>query len=159
MLYAIYLNSYAGATFEVDGFTKQVSIQTKNVLIFFGQDVEISKHPLDTSYKLALNGKVVARVIEGCNAINVMVLFTAFVFAFSSTFKKTSLFILFGIALIHLLNIIRIVLLTIALYHYPQYKELLHGTVFPLFIYGVVFLLWIVWITKFSGYVSTTNAK
>ncbi|MCU0351467.1 MAG: exosortase family protein XrtF [Flavobacterium sp.] len=159
LLYAVYLNRYDSKTFEVDSFTKQVSIQTKNVLIFFGEDAAISKHPSDASYKLALNGKVVARVIEGCNALSVMILFAAFVFAFSATFKKTSLFVLFGAILIHVLNIFRIVLLTLALYHYPEHKELLHGTIFPLFIYGVVFLLWIIWLTKFSGYVTKNIAE
>ena len=98
-----------------------------------------------------------ARVIEGCNAVSVMILFAAFVFAFSTQWKKTLLFILFGIVLIHVLNVIRIALLSFALYYYPQYEEILHGTIFPLFIYGVVFVLWILWVTKFSGYVKRTN--
>ena len=45
-----------------------------------------------------------------------------------------------------------IALLSYALYYYPTYEELLHGTVFPLFIYGVVFLLWVFWVLKFSAY-------
>jgi exosortase family protein XrtF len=82
-----------------------------------------------------------------------VILFAAFIFAFSNRWKKTGLYIVIGILIIHVLNIIRIALLTYALYYYPAYEELLHGTIFPLFIYGLVFLLWIFWITKFSGYV------
>jgi exosortase family protein XrtF len=50
------------------------------------------------------------------------------------------------------LNVIRIALIAIALYHYPEQEHLLHGVVFPLFIYGVVFLLWVIWVNKFSVY-------
>jgi hypothetical protein len=28
----------------------------------------------------------------------------------------------------------------------------LHGVLFPLFIYGVVFILWVIWVSKFSLY-------
>jgi exosortase family protein XrtF len=83
-----------------------------------------------------------------------MILFAAFIVAFSSTFKRTSLFIVGGLLVIHVLNIIRIALLSLGFYYYPEHKAILHDIVFPLFIYGVVFLLWIIWVTKLSG-----NAK
>ena len=80
-----------------------------------------------------------------------IILFAAFVFAFSSSVKRTFLYIIFGSVLIYILNIIRIALLTYSLYYYPQYEEFLHGTIFPLFIYGIVFLLWVGWVLKLSG--------
>lgn len=43
---------------------------------------------------------------------------------------------------------------SVALYHFPQYEHVLHNIVFPLVIYGIVFLLWILWVTKISGYKS-----
>jgi exosortase family protein XrtF len=86
-----------------------------------------------------------------------MILFAAFIFAFSNRLIKTFLFIITGLFLIYLLNITRIALLSYALYYYPTYEELLHGTIFPLFIYGIVFLLWIVWVTQFSGYDKKAN--
>lgn len=86
-------------------------------------------------------------------------MFAAFIFAFSNGFKRTISFILIGSFIIYGLNIVRIALLTYALYYYPEYEELLHGTVFPLFIYGVVFLLWILWVTKFSGYAKRNIEK
>ena len=96
--------------------------------------------------------KYLARIIEGCNAISVIILFASFIFAFSAKFKTTFLFILLGSALIFVLNILRIALLTIGLYYYPEYEEFLHNIVFPVVIYGVVFVLWIVWVIKFSSY-------
>ena len=85
-----------------------------------------------------------------------MILFAAFVVAFTGKWLRTLVFIVLGSAIIHLLNIVRIVLLSIALLNYPEQENLLHGVVFPLFIYGVVFGLWVVWVNKYSNYASGT---
>jgi exosortase/archaeosortase family protein len=45
--------------------------------------------------------------------------------------KNIALYIVSGIILIHILNIIRIALLSLHLYYYPEYEEILHGTIFP----------------------------
>ena len=151
-VYKMYLDQYYVTKNEVDSFTQVVANQTQKLISVFVENAELSSHEFEPSIKIFYNEKYVARIIEGCNAISVMILFSAFIFAFSTQWKKTGLYIIFGIILIHVLNIIRIGLLSFALYHYPEYEEILHGTIFPLFIYGVVFLLWILWVTKFSGY-------
>ncbi len=148
--YQLYLNSFDSEKFETDGFTEFVAVQTKDVLHLLGQDASIAPHATQPSVKLFLNGKFIARVVEGCNAMSVMILFVAFVIAFRGKVKQTIVFVLVGILIIHVLNILRIALLTIALYHYPEYEHILHGVVFPLFIYGVVFGLWVLWVQKFS---------
>jgi exosortase family protein XrtF len=151
------LNTYNSSLNEVDGISKLVANQTKDLLVFFGHEATIEAHPTEPSIKIFYKEKYVSRIVEGCNAISVMILFAAFIFAFSNRFIKSFLFILIGLFLIYLLNIIRIALLSYALYYYPTYEELLHGTIFPLFIYGIVFLLWIVWVTQFSGYDKKAN--
>ncbi len=156
-LYKIYLSQYDTANNEVDFFTELVANHTQKIMHVFVEKTYIQPHDFEPSIKFFYKDKYVARIIEGCNAISVMILFSAFIFAFSAEWKKTTLYIAFGIFLIHVLNVIRIALLSFAMYNYPDYEEILHGTVFPLFIYGVVFLLWILWITKFSGYVKRTS--
>ena len=111
-------------------------------------------HLKQAAYVFFVNNDSVARIVEGCNGVSVMILFIAFIIAFSTTFKKTSLYILIGLLIIHLLNIVRIALLGLGFYYYPEHEELLHDILFPLFIYGVVFALWVLWVMKFSG-----NAK
>ncbi|WP_445719441.1 exosortase family protein XrtF [Flavobacterium sp.] len=152
-IYKVYLNQYNVTKNEVDFFTEVVAKQTVYLLNLFADTSHTFPHEFESSIKLFYNHKYVARVVEGCNAISVMILFAAFVFSFSTQWKKTSLYIGLGILLIHILNVVRIALLCYALYYYPDYEKILHGSIFPLFIYGVVFLLWILWITKFSGYV------
>ncbi len=151
-IYKLYLNQFDTNQLEVDTISEKVAHQTVGVINFFGGEASTHHHDFEPSMKIFFKEKYSARIIEGCNAISVIILFAAFIFAFSNGLKKTSLFIIVGSLLIYILNIIRIALLTYALYYYPKHEELLHGTIFPLFIYGVVFLLWILWVTKFSGY-------
>jgi exosortase family protein XrtF len=153
----MYLNQYDIANNEVDFLTEMVANQTHFILSIFTENVSVAPHNSDPSIMIIYNHKFVARVIEGCNAISIMILFAAFVFAFSTHRKKTVLYIIFGVIVIHVLNVIRIAALTFALYYYPKYEEILHGTIFPLFIYSVVFVLWILWVTKFSGYVKRNS--
>lgn len=157
--YKMYLDQFNVEKNEVDYFTEVVAHQTKQFMLVFTDDAQSIRHTEEPSLKILYKQKYVARVIEGCNAVSVMILFAAFVFAFSTHWKKTLLYILSGIVLLHVLNVIRIALLSFALYYYPKYEELLHGTIFPLFIYGVVFILWILWVTKFSGYAKRTATK
>jgi exosortase family protein XrtF len=146
------LNSFDSSSFEVDSITDIVSVQTQQTIELFNYNSHLEPHPKQNSNMLFVEEKNVARVVEGCNAISVIILFIAFVIAFKGTWKRTVMFVLAGSILIYLLNVIRIALIAIALYHYPQHEHLLHGVVFPLFIYGVVFLLWVIWVSKFSVY-------
>ncbi|WP_298155292.1 exosortase family protein XrtF [Flavobacterium sp.] len=157
-LYQEYLNQFDAAKCEPDGATKLVSENTVWFLKLIGHDAEIYPHPNEASYKLFVEGHAVARIVEGCNAVSVMILFVAFIVAFSSRFLKTTLFIFSGVLLIHVLNVIRVGLISVAMRTYPQYKDFLHDIVFPLFIYGVVFGLWVLWINKFSSYAKKNPA-
>ena len=148
----MYLNGFDSKTFETDGITKFVAYQTEDLLQIMGQDAYTVPHLKQACMKLFFNGKYIARVVEGCNAMSVMILFVAFVVAFKGKLRHTLLFIIAGIFIIHILNVLRIALLSMALFHYREYEHILHGVIFPLFIYGVVFGLWVIWVQKFSTY-------
>ncbi len=151
VLYQWYLSQFDQQTFEVDGMTTLVAEQVKSVLSFFDYSISLRPYSKDASVLVSVDGRSVVRIIEGCNAISVMILFTAFIISFSRTFAKTLGFIILGIVLIHILNVLRIVLLIIGILKLPQYEHLLHGVVFPLIIYGFVFLLWVIWVNKFQS--------
>lgn len=159
VLYKLYLNQYDKGNFEIDIISKNVAYQTVGLINFFGGEAITYMHDLEASMKIIYKEKYAARIVEGCNAISVIILFASFVFAFSNGFKRTLSFIFFGTLLIYGLNIVRIALLTYFLYYYPQYETLLHGTIFPLFIYGVVFILWVLWVTRFSGFNQQNGKK
>ena len=157
IVYAFYLRRFDSVlTFEVDGLTQSVAHQVQWMLQILHYDCVLALHEHQASVKLILEGVYVSRVVEGCNGVSVMILFTSFVVAFSGKWKRTVGFILLGILIIHLLNVLRIALLSLALYLHPEYDDMLHSVVFPLCIYGVVFSLWVLWVNKFSGYAGKT---
>ena len=158
-IYWLYLEQFDADKHEPDGVTHMVAKQAMGLCLILGEQASIEPHDKEASYRFRVNGKRVARIVEGCNAVSVMILFTAFIIAFSSTVKRTALFIIAGIVIIHLLNIARVGLLCIAYFHYPEYQKLLHDIVFPLFIYGVVFVLWLLWVLKFSGNAYSSKNK
>ncbi len=151
-VYQQFLNQYDVKKFEVDAVTKLVAKQSVFVMKCFDTSSKSTPNFLDTSIKLYYKNTYVSRVVEGCNAISIMILFISFVVAFSSKFKPTILFLIFGISLIHLFNVLRIAFLNVLIHNYPNQKQLLHSVVFPLIIYGLVFGLWVIWVNKFSSY-------
>ncbi|MBL0014313.1 MAG: exosortase family protein XrtF [Flavobacterium sp.] len=152
-VYQSYLNRFDHTlAFEVDGFTKSVAGQVQRMLAFFNYNCQLQLHESQASIKLILNGVYVSRVVEGCNALSVIILFAAFVVAFSGKWVKTIAFLVIGSVLIHLMNVARIAILSVALLHYPKQESWLHGVVFPLIIYGFVFGLWVIWVNQFSNY-------
>lgn len=155
IIYQYYLNKFDIKNNEVDGFTKLVSTQVEQLLLFFNGDAYIELHPSQPCYKFFYNGKYVSRIIEGCNALSVINLFISFVIAFSGKLKNTIYFIISGSIIIHVLNITRIALLMVAFYNFPEANFILHDILFPLVIYGAVFILWIIWVNKFSFYAKT----
>lgn len=155
-IYESYLGKFDVSKMEMDGFTQLVANQTKELLLFFNADVRIAPNATEPAVNLYYNQKPIARIIEGCNGLSVIILFIAFIIAFSGKWKSTVLYIIGGSLLIHILNVVRIALLCVLLYFFPEQEHLLHGVIFPMFIYGVVFILWIIWINKFSKYASKT---
>lgn len=150
IVYHSYLSQFDVSKNQVDGFTKFVANQSQKILSLVDSNSYTATNLREPSVKLFYKGKWVARIIEGCNALSVIILFISFIIAFTGKLKKTVLYIVFGTLLIHFFNIIRIALLSMAVYHFPQYQDFLHTVVFPLFIYGVVFLLWVFWVNKYS---------
>lgn len=155
-IYQSYLSQFDYGEFEVDGFTQLVSKQTKDAMLFFNCEANIAPNTNEPAINLFYKQRHMARIIEGCNGLSVIILFISFVVAFSGKTRATILFIIGGSLLIHVLNVFRIVLLSILMFYFPEYEHVLHGVLFPLFIYGVVFLLWIIWVNKFSKYATKT---
>ena len=150
LLYKFYLNSFQ--TNDLDGISTFVGRNVEYLMNLFNCDILIQKSISHPHLEVWYNNKYVIRIVEGCNAVSVIILFVSFVIAFSGKFKTTVLFILSGILLIYIMNIIRIALLAVLLFYFPQSEHILHGVLFPLIIYGMVFILWVFWVNKFSKY-------
>lgn len=151
-IYAVYLNNYQvkDSSFQCAPITTKVADQTVSVLNFLGYHVTNVQHEAEMSVKLLVNNNYVARVIEGCNSVSIIILFIAFIIAFSGPKGTTFMYAIVGSIIIYIINILRIAFLTVMLSKYPDQQMVLHNLVFPAIIYGTTFLLWVIWVRKFS---------
>jgi exosortase family protein XrtF len=159
IMYQSYLSRFDVAKNELDGITKLVSEQAKALSVFFNYDATLVPNTTEAAMNFSYKNKVIARIIEGCNGVSVIILFISFVVAFSGKIKVTLIYILGGSLLIYILNVIRIAVICILMYYYPEQQHLLHDIFFPLIIYGVVFVLWIIWVNTFSKYARKTTTS
>lgn len=150
LCYQLYLTYLSSPEYYPDYFTNVVAHQTEQLISTFGYETYIAQTPNDESMSIAIGQQYVVRVIEGCNSISVLILFLSFILAFHADWKSTLLYIIAGCALIYVLNVLRVALITIGIHEIPEHKDLLHDVFFPLFIYGVVFLLWVIWVRYYQ---------
>lgn len=150
VLYKLYLNSFE--TNDIDGITYVVGRHVDYLMRLFNCDILIQKSLSGPYLEVWYNKYFILKIVEGCNAVSVIILFISFVVSFSGKLKTTLIFILSGVLFIYLMNVIRIALLTVLLFRYHEKEHILHGVFFPLIIYGLVFILWVIWVNKFSKY-------
>ncbi len=147
-IYNYYLGLYSGQT---DPLTIWVGESVSYIYKFL--DVNVQTTPLlhESGLKLIINNQYVARIVEGCTAISVIILFIAFIVSLGTSFKTSLIYAFIGSILIFVFNILRIVFLGYVLYAMPQYQMLAHQIIFPVLIYGLVIILWLIFIIKYYG--------
>lgn len=145
-LYQVYLNYSAG---DLDPVSKWVAQQSGAVQDFFGYKTILVDQPKFETTWFYVNGSYISRMVEGCNAISVMILFLAFVFAFYQG-KKTFIFAGIGLVMLHVMNVLRIAGLNYVILEHNEYKKIGHDYFFPAIIYGTVVVLWLIWIKFFA---------
>lgn len=149
-LYQFYLNGYGSNA--VDTITILVAQNTEKVISLFFTNIQTEVVAGEFFVRMYFQNQYIVRIVEGCNAISVIILFVSFVVAFSGSVKNTLFFIFAGSLVVYILNVVRIALLVLLLYYYPEQSHLWHDVFFPVMIYGLVFILWLIWVNKFSKY-------
>ena len=148
LLYQFYLNQYSGQGLDpISTWVAKKSTSIQNYLGYVSHLVE-GKPEHETAW-FNVGGKWVTRMVEGCNAISIMILFAAFIFAFYKG-TKTFVFAAVGLVLLHIMNVLRIAGLNILIFEKPEYGKIGHDYFFPAIIYGTVVVLWINWIKFFA---------
>ncbi|MDO5655189.1 MAG: exosortase family protein XrtF [Flavobacteriaceae bacterium] len=149
-LYSWYLQPYLYEYKIADPVTTwmtDVSVGLMNLVGFDAQHVQLEG---EAYRRFILDGEFASRVNEGCNAISVMIIFVSFILAFAAGFKKTLLFLLGGLLIMLISNIIRIAMLTWIYRYWSEYSKVAHDILFPGIIYGTVIILWLVWVKYFA---------
>lgn len=146
--YQFYLNQYENL--GLDPMSDWVANQAAFVQNFFGYITQlIPAKPVDETTWFYVSGNFVSRMVEGCNAVSIMILFLSFIFAFYKG-AKTFVFVALGLVFLHFINVLRIAGLNILLVELPEYSKIGHDYFFPAIIYGSVVLLWLIWIKFFA---------
>lgn len=146
-VYQVYLNQYSGS--GLDPISKWVAYQSAKVQDFFGYKTILVDQPKYETTWFYINNYYASRMVEGCNAVSVMILFVAFVFAFYKGFK-TFVFAGLGLVFLHIMNVLRIAGLNYVIMEHKSYIKIAHDYFFPAIIYGSVVLLWLIWIKFFA---------
>tara|TARA_R110000823_G_scaffold311718_2_gene437770 strand:- start:182346 stop:182891 length:546 start_codon:yes stop_codon:yes gene_type:complete len=146
VVYGLYLKASENGSYFPDFITNLVAKQSSAILGAFGYNSILMPDSIDQGMLLTIDSKYTVNIVEGCNSISIIILFVAFIVAFAEDFKKTLLFLFAGVVLIYIVNLLRIAILTVSLYKYPQYENVLHSVVFPGIIYSMVFILWMIWV-------------
>ena len=100
---------------------------------------------------------------DSCNGISLFALYSIFLIAFPGKILSKIIFIPAGIVIIYLLNVLRIVCLSVIETYSYEWTEFNHTYTFTILIYIFIFTTWLVWINKFSGIsekrIVTKNSK
>jgi exosortase family protein XrtF len=142
VLYGIYVEYYAPGA---DPATTWVTSQIVGILKLLGQNTGAVSSDESPYVLLTSDGRTILRVFEGCNGINVVIVFIAFIVALGGKSRPVIIFLLTGFLIIHLANLTRILLLYFTAMHRPLLFYYFHKYFFTAALYGVVFLLWIAW--------------
>ena len=110
------------------------------------------------NHLILINGEEAVFVWHACNGMVLMALFTGFIIAFPGPISKKIFFIPFGIAIINLLNVLRIAALAINGHYYHSSLNFNHKFTFTILIYSAIFALWMLWVKKFSNISINKNA-
>ena len=148
LLYGIYVTAYSPGP---DPITSLASRQTAVALGICGWPSTTFDNDKKPTTLLIHEGRNVLAVYEGCNGVNIMIIFVAFLFAFGPIGKPLWIFALIGIVLIHLMNLLRISVLFWVVLYLPDYIYFVHKYLFTAILFIFVFVLWIVWVRKFSN--------
>jgi exosortase family protein XrtF len=113
---------------------------------------ELTEYPL-TPYlnHVGIAGAPGVMIGAPCDGLVLFALFVVFVVAFPGKWKHRMWFIPSGIALIHGLNALRIVGLTVLISWKREWLSFNHDYTFTVLVYAVVFALWWIWVRHLSG--------
>lgn len=145
LVYGIYITYFSPYP---DPVTSWVTEQSSGILHVLGYGTETSIQIGKPNVLISLNGRSIIAIFEGCNGLNVMIIFVAFLIAFGPVNKKNLWFILAGLLVIHLANLLRIIILFFIALSYPDYLYFLHKYFFTAFLYLIVFVFWYFWVSR-----------
>ncbi|MBO3117812.1 archaeosortase/exosortase family protein [Winogradskyella sp. DF17] len=94
------------------------------------------------------NDKKILYVEDGCNGLELLVLYIGFIVCMPSNIWRKIFFIIGGVVILHAANIIRSMALIYVREYHELYFDFAHTYLFKLVLYAVTFVLWIIYAKK-----------
>src|SRR5688572_12022010 len=138
LIYGVFVESFGN---QPDTVTSAVTKQVSVILSWFGEQSSIVNSLGKPNVLLQNSCDTVISVYEGCNGINMMIVFVGFILAFWGKKKVILPFILIGLVVLHISNLIRILLLYYAAVTLENYFYFIHKYLFTAALYLIVFML------------------
>jgi len=153
VLYALWLFVYhtwgLGEGGFDDSFTAMTGQAASWAMGLFGYNTSTQVEGLFAMLKI--DGNNVIAIGNPCNGLVIMALYAGFIIAYPGPIKTKSIFIVAGILIIFIMNLMRVVALTFNWMYYQSSFEFNHNYTFTFLVYAVVFIMWMVWANKFSS--------
>ncbi len=125
----------------LSGFTAERDVIEKEDGTFFESN---------SAMLIVHNDKVSLFIADVCNALELFVLYIGFIICMPSSFWRKVKYIIIGVIIIDVVNILRCCGLIYINENSTEYFEFAHHYVFKIVVYGVTFLMWIVYSRKLS---------
>lgn len=90
----------------------------------------------------------ILNIANACNGLELLVLYVGFIVCMPSSFKRKLFYIVIGVILIDIVNILRCVGLIHLREYFHAYFDFAHHYVFKVMVYSSTFVLWIVFTRK-----------
>ena len=116
-----------------------VALLAKNALALFGWDINVWDR------LLVIDGYRGVEVLNGCNALTLMVLYSGFIISFQGPNNKRIIYLLSGIGIIFILNVIRIMAFSLATVYFQPHWDTFHEFSSFIFFYPVILGIWYQW--------------
>ena len=122
---------------------------------------EISNVATDQGYtamplqKIFFHQNNVVSIEDGCNALELFVLYAGFIICMPAKSLRKTLFIIGGIIAIYITNVVRCAGVAYIILYHPRYADFAHHYVFTFVVYGLIIALWLI----FSKKLSITNVE
>ena len=122
--------------------------QSESILQVLGFEL-LAPNPIYTAH-MGIKDTVGVVIGNPCDGLSLFILFTSFLVVFSGKWWFKIIYILLGIGLIHILNVLRVVALALIVKYSPESLDFHHSYTFTLFIYSIIFLVWMLRIKIYS---------
>ncbi|MCU0451983.1 MAG: exosortase/archaeosortase family protein [Bernardetiaceae bacterium] len=107
---------------------------------------------------LHADGQALVAIGDACNGLDLYALFASFVLAAPGPWRSKLWYVPGGILAIYALNLLRVALLGVNAAISRTTVDFNHHYTFVVVVYGFIFLLWAVWLNRFSGLLKSKTA-